>query len=155
MRPANVFKIERIISHEKYTRAETGGHDIALIKLRRPWNGPLMPISSTITADPASSSAFLMSAGFGSTIVKNGKPQFQEHLRHDKTRLTVGSRKLREVFLPSVSIQQCALRYPRPSKWVPSRYAQDLKKVDMTLAPEIAGGLWRIQTRKVACIKSE
>jgi secreted trypsin-like serine protease len=111
----NVFAIAKRIVHEEYIRdhAPDHGEDIALVRLARPWSGPVANLSLDASSDPTvPPGAGLMVAGFG--LIK-GWPSGGDVVRSDRsdsTGFSAGSRHLLHVGLPLVATNDCAARWP-------------------------------------------
>jgi secreted trypsin-like serine protease len=112
---ANTFAIAERIVHEKYLRehAQDHGEDIALVRLARPWTGPVANLSIDPSTDPkVPPGAGLMVAGFG--LIK-GWPSGGNVVRYDRSDgggFSAGSRHLLHVGLPLVATNDCAARWP-------------------------------------------
>lgn len=101
--------------HEGYQpgTASARGEDIALLRLSRPWGGPLANLSLDAAQDPTvPPGAILMVAGHGLTKGFPSGGRLEERKRGDGSRLRAGSFPLLHVDLPLVSTQVCAKRWP-------------------------------------------
>jgi secreted trypsin-like serine protease len=99
--PAETYEVEQIIVHEKFSGDGSGGNNIALLKLSRPWPGDPARLSSQIDVDPpgvtfehpnARMLGVVTGYGISASI---GKPN-----------------RLREVVLPFVEQTKCRSSYP-------------------------------------------
>src|SRR5262245_33024148 len=61
--PSQVYEVKDILIREGYTNAAESGHDIALVNLKTPWNGPLGRLSLSGTGEPTDATSY--AAGFG------------------------------------------------------------------------------------------
>src|SRR5262245_48318491 len=111
LQAADVYPIEKILMHNKYWKATEGGDDVALLKLRRPWNGLLARLVADSKADPPPNNAFVMVAGFGAQALGPGKPTLQRFQRANGIQYLAGSQELKEVSIPTVSENRCKSRY--------------------------------------------
>jgi hypothetical protein len=128
-----VFAVERIVIHEHY-RAEIDralaiqsslakrkalddigpniGDDIALIRLARPWTGPVADLSLAEATDPATPpGAQVRVAGFGTTEqnMESGAARFER--ADGQGELFAGSALLRETAIEAIAPQTCAASY--------------------------------------------
>jgi hypothetical protein len=104
-----VFEVESITVHESYKSAQTG-QDIGLIKLKRPYAGPVARISLDPSTDPATPpGAQVRVAGFGD--LKFNAPGLTYRSSYGQQYLA-GSKFLREVAVPTVATDQCKQQYP-------------------------------------------
>ena len=105
----NVHQVARIIVHPKYTEASRSGHDIALVELSKPWNGPLAHLSARRSDDPETPpGSIAMVAGFGD---QKWQASLKLFANRDGSRVAAGSRVLREVDLPTIAAKECRARY--------------------------------------------
>ena len=132
--PANVYPVERLIIHERYRAAiderltiadeklreaaigRIGmeiGDDIALVRLARPWTGPLSELSLAAPTDPmAEAGTQVRVAGFGTTEHNKDAAQLDKFARADgQGVLFAGSARLRETAVATVAPPTCAKRY--------------------------------------------
>jgi secreted trypsin-like serine protease len=127
--PAQVFNVEKLIIHETYRTAidkalafptqwaldripsETG-HDIALLRLDRPWGGDLSRLSLSSASDPQTPPQIQVRvAGFGTTIFTN-PPKVKRYDRIGRPgELHAGSATLLETAVATVGTSNCAQRY--------------------------------------------
>jgi len=106
-----VFSVEKIIVREGYLEPSVSGNDIALIKLKRPYVGPVARVSLASNTDPQNPpGARLGVAGFGS----------MQYLAATNTYRTAaggqyyaGSQRFLETFLPIVATGLCKARYSK------------------------------------------
>lgn len=124
----NVFGVEKVVVHDTYRAAiesarkqptdglaqealnrisEDVGHDIALLRLDRPWDGPKMPISLRPAADPAPQSQVRV-AGFG--VIAGGK-RLNRYTASGGATLLAGSSVLLETAIETVDAASCKGRY--------------------------------------------
>ncbi len=107
--PENIREIEKIVIHGGYEDAPRTGHDIALVKLDRPWTGPISRISEKADTDPATPpGAATMIAGFGDQEWQAG---IRKYARQGGGAFAAGSPAMREVDLPTIPLRQCQKRY--------------------------------------------
>lgn len=109
--PDMVFNIATLEIHPNYRRIGTAGvmhpSDIALIKLARPWSGPVASLSLTARDDPQA--GLTEAAGFGRT-----EDWFLKQTSLSDGRIAVaGSNILMSVALPLVDRAQCNRRMGR------------------------------------------
>ncbi len=124
----NVFDVDAIFVHENYMRAFhdavvqkvavpldqasiTAGDDIALIKLRRPWGGPVAPLSLDAATDPGSASLDARVAGFGNVEAEADERKGRQFVRSDGAEYYAASPRLRDVKIPTVSTDVCKQNY--------------------------------------------
>lgn len=127
---ANVFQIDRWVQHEIYANARKAelagndptaasqtaqrfGHDIALVKLARPWNGELMRLSLTEATDPTlpmPPDRLMMVAGFGATDPSAG--DLRPFTRSSGEKYFASTPELLEVALPLVEAEACKKAWP-------------------------------------------
>ncbi len=124
--PTKLRKISQIIIHSGYkvgVPPAHQGHDIALIKLSKPWNGPVARLSLSPQTDPEGlASRMLSAAGFGYIRENQGtepSANTQPTRLPDGSILSAGSKTLLNVTLPHVETTHCAASY--------SKYSQDCK----------------------------
>jgi hypothetical protein len=103
VKEANIFAAKSIIVHEQYVDAMTGGNDIALIRLSRPWEGPLMPVSKSTGLDSA-----LRIAGFGGSFFKQ---QPKPYIRADGSKYWAMTDQLKHATVPAVKNEVCREAY--------------------------------------------
>lgn len=131
--PEQVFNVERLIIHETYrTAIEEAlkisnawdrkkaigsipwrvGHDIALLRLDREWNGQHSRLSLGTVSDPATPPQLQVRvAGFGTTVYTN-PPRLNKYSRlNGPGELQAGSAKLLETAVSTIATSQCAQRY--------------------------------------------
>lgn len=131
---ANVFAIERLIIPQPYRAAVDAamqipddterasaleaiapsiGHDVALIKLARPWLGAVATLSLARESDPdVSPSVQVRVAGFGRTEQNKdiqALSRFQD--RNGNGELFAGSSRLLETAIGTIATSTCAARY--------------------------------------------
>ncbi len=132
--PDRVYAVERIVIHERYAAAVDRakklateqqiaeamgriaarfGDDIALVRLARPWAGPVATLALSPHADPRSPpGAQVRVAGFGKTefnLRKAGVDRFQP--RHGGGEIFAGSRYLLETAVTTIPGNSCRERY--------------------------------------------
>jgi secreted trypsin-like serine protease len=127
---ANVFQIDRWVQHEIYASARKAalarddltaasqiaqhfGHDIALVKLAKPWHGELMRLSLTATADPVlpmPPDHLAMVAGFGAT--DPSARDLRPFTRSSGEKYFASTPELLEVALPLVGAEICKKTWP-------------------------------------------
>jgi secreted trypsin-like serine protease len=109
VREDNIFQIDKVIIRDGYKDAAQTGQDIALVHLKRAYNGPVVRLSLNRDTDPQTPpGAQVRVAGFGSmnamsTANSYRSPDGQEYL--------AGSRKLMETAVPTVAGSVCKARY--------------------------------------------
>ena len=121
----NVYSAEAWVQNEVYAEAlgrakaagnvaladqtaQLHGHDIALVKLDRPWNGPLARISTSAAEDPVAplpEGENVMVAGFGSTDVR--AEDLRPFTRANGEKYLASTAELLEVALPLVTPEIC------------------------------------------------
>ena len=107
----NVRRVKQIIVHSDYTNPAKSGHDIALVELEKPWLGALTRLSFQRQHDPETPPGVLaMVAGFGDQKWRAPLERFVDAAGES---FAAGSEVLREVDLPTISIPDCARRFPR------------------------------------------
>lgn len=112
---SNAFPIAEVRVHEAYKRdkASTTGEDIALVRLSKPWPGPVATLSLDTATDPsAQTGAGLMVAGFGMTTGEIKGGTLERYERSDGGHFLAGSRRLLHVGLPWVPTPDCSARWP-------------------------------------------
>ena len=100
-----VFSVADVIVHPDYKDA-TSGHDIALVKLTRPWEGPIMAVSFDPATDPRGGAETFV-GGFGFTEEGAGLGSVRNS---DGELIRAGSAILLETSLPIVPPAQCHAR---------------------------------------------
>jgi secreted trypsin-like serine protease len=133
VKPNSVFSVERITIHERYIAAidrakklatkeqiedaieriaARFGDDIALIRLARPWTGPVATLSLSPDADPlAPPGAQVRVAGFGKTEFNMKKASLDRYQLRAGGEFFAGSRYLLETAVTSVPTSSCKARY--------------------------------------------
>jgi secreted trypsin-like serine protease len=105
----NVYEVDKIIKHEEFTDA-VKGKNIALLKLKRPYAGPLARLSLEANTDPQTPpGARVGVTGYGS--LRAAAPVNAYRTSNGEEYLA-GSRRLLEAFLPTVATTACKARYP-------------------------------------------
>jgi secreted trypsin-like serine protease len=108
--PANVFAVDKIEIAEGYSGPSGSGHDLALIKLKRSYTGPVARLSLQSATDPATPpGAQVRTAGFGSL---SPQAKYETYRRKDGEAYKARSRHLHETALPTVAIPECKARNP-------------------------------------------
>jgi secreted trypsin-like serine protease len=135
--PSNIYDVEAFYMHDAFEAAyekwlddrvaarsvrareprdpsQTMGNDIALIKLSRPWNGPLAPLPKFQEDDFGGGDVSV--AGFGTvSVIEKGANQFIADVRKytlpGGRTLEAGCAHLMQVKMPLVSTNQCLARY--------------------------------------------
>ncbi len=101
---------ERIIYHSGYSPKKLG-NDIALVKLKSPATGPVMRVSTDLSADPERNDFKVWVAGFG-TIDNNGPRDIFSI--DERVKALAGSSILQELALPvRRAFSQCTDVFPR------------------------------------------
>ncbi len=106
-----VFQPREIIIHEGYRQVVSKGrflgldNDIALIKLDRPWEGPLAPVGAV-----AAASTLLRVAGFGIDVRQGSGVQARVRAS-DGTKYYAGSQRLKVATVPQVPLRRCKAAY--------------------------------------------
>ncbi len=131
---AQVFPIEKVIVHKRYhteidaaraiadprerenalaSIAQRKGDDIALIRLARPWTGPLAQLSLSDGADPVTPPGVqVRTAGFGITEHNKNAGRLDRFERADGLgELFAGSARLLETAVETIATFRCAARY--------------------------------------------
>jgi hypothetical protein len=131
---AAAVREERIVMHERYRAAvdqaqkivDTGvreqaldeigrsiGDDIALVRLARPWTGPVAELSLAMAADPtAASGVQVRVAGFGKTERNMHKNNLDRFKRADgQGDVLAGSPRLLESAVETIATTICKNRY--------------------------------------------
>lgn len=106
----NVFGVAEIINHPDYaasTPSSPPRNDFALVRLDRPWDGPLARLDLSGDFSGADARAFV--AGFGAT----GEPMSVARGR-DNRMTTSGSSRLLYAQVPTVSHMDCSRTYGQP-----------------------------------------
>ena len=107
--PENIRQIKKIVIHSGFEEAYKTGHDIALVKIDRPWPGPYLRLSDRSDTDPATPpGAAAMIAGFGDQQWQGGVKKFT---RRKGGAYAAGSPVMREVDLPTIPLGRCQARY--------------------------------------------
>jgi hypothetical protein len=89
-----------------------GGHDIALIKLSKPWAGPIARLSLAEETDPITPpGADARAAGFGDVEPLRAKRGLKRFPRADGADDYVASEHLMDVKLPTVDTAGCRAKY--------------------------------------------
>jgi secreted trypsin-like serine protease len=110
VRDEHVYAVEKIIKREGYGNAERTGRDIALIRLKRAYAGPVSRLSLDQGTDPKTPpGAQVRVAGFGS--LKYRAPT-NAYRAPDGQSYSAGSQHLLETAVPTVSTTICKTRYP-------------------------------------------
>lgn len=95
--------------------AARAGFDVAVIRLKRDWKGPLAPLSTDRSADPKTKVAVRV-AGFG--LVKPGKASQPQPVRtytdRSGLKLFAGCARLMQVSMPIVDTSACLSRFTEP-----------------------------------------
>jgi secreted trypsin-like serine protease len=117
----HVYETADIVWHREYAGLPLAqGHDIALVKLARPWTGRFARLSLASETDPEFAAAGLKPlfvAGFGDTYDRQtaARAERAKYLRF-KTRepvtFTSSTRELMEAVLPFVDMNKCKTAYP-------------------------------------------
>jgi len=106
----HIFEVERVIVKEGYQNAAKTGNDLALIRLKRPYVGPVVRLSVSAKTDPPTPpGAQVRVAGFGSLQFRAPVLSYR---RADGLEYAAGSRRLLETAIPTVATDTCAKRYP-------------------------------------------
>jgi secreted trypsin-like serine protease len=106
----HVFEVERVIVKDGYKNAAKTGNDIALLRLKRPYAGPVVRLSLSAKTDPPTPpGARVRVAGFGSLQYR---APVQSYRRSDGQEYTAGSKQLLETAIPTVPTATCSKRYP-------------------------------------------
>jgi hypothetical protein len=109
VRDENVYEVDRIILHPEYKEASVTGRDIALVRLKRPYTGPLARLSLEAQTDPQSPGSRVAVAGFGTLKLSSAPNTYK---RAGGGEYYAGSRRLMEAFLPTIATVTCKVRYP-------------------------------------------
>ncbi len=130
VKEANVFQIAQTVQHEVYAKAfaeasktsqtlaagtaQRVGHDIALIRLARPWTGTLARLALAEAPVPTSSGKAtenVIVAGFGATSPSGG--DIKRFTRSNGEKFLASTPELLEVTLPLVGENQCKTAWPQ------------------------------------------
>lgn len=129
-----VFPVAQVVMHEAYRAAviaamqikdaeqreeaisgiaATVGEDIALLRLARPWAGPIATLSLAADTDPSPSSGVQVRvAGFGKTEHNKGKTKLTMFPRADgQGELFAGAPRLLETAVETIATPICKQRY--------------------------------------------
>jgi secreted trypsin-like serine protease len=131
----HVFGVESVVVHERYRAAIDKalriadaakreealgriapdiGDDIALVRLSRPWKGPIMELSLVAATDPAAARVQVRVAGFGTTENNYYKRSLDNYPRADgRGELFAGSAVLLETAVETVATPVCKQRYSK------------------------------------------
>ncbi len=128
VRPADVYAVSEYIIHPAYLEAYTKhraanllpqaaqdkaaidtGHDIALVKLRRPWSGALVRLSLAAETDPGPANLDARVAGFG--LIDASALSLTQFTRSNGEIVRAGTSTLQTVKLPTVATDQCRTKY--------------------------------------------
>lgn len=104
----NVYPVEDFVIHEQYVKATESGNDIALVKLSRPWKGPISRLAQQGWGLPPDVEIYVKVAGFGSQQRSGRGSSF---IRGDGSKYEAGGRAFREVDLPTVDRDLCRQRW--------------------------------------------
>jgi secreted trypsin-like serine protease len=113
LRHEHVYDVDKVVLREGYEKAETTGQDIALIRLKTPYKGPVARLSLDSSTDPQTPpGAQVRVAGFGALKagVSPNTPNTYSH--PDGHEYQAMSKRLQETAVPTVAIEQCRARYP-------------------------------------------
>ena len=106
----NIRRVANVIVHPEYRNGKVSGHDIALLELDAPYDGPIAQLSSETETDPATPPGTIaMVAGFGSEQWRAPLTLFSTPTGAP---FAASSKVLREVDLPTVSQKKCKERHP-------------------------------------------
>jgi secreted trypsin-like serine protease len=133
VKPEQVHAVERVVIHERYGAAidaarklptaddidkamemiaPSVGHDVALVRLARPWRGPLAVLSLAGGSDP-NAGAQVRVAGFGKTERDPKKSALQRFEQPGtKAEFLAGSSRLQETAVETIATTSCRQRYP-------------------------------------------
>jgi secreted trypsin-like serine protease len=109
--PENIFEVADVIHHEDYHGVPSrDGNDIALIRLAKPWTGPVARLSLSPETDPQNEKVLSL-AGFGDTV--EGGPISQNKSFQNREPITFysSSQKLQETSVPVVAPELCSSTY--------------------------------------------
>jgi secreted trypsin-like serine protease len=111
VRDEHVYAVEKVIKREGYKEATKTGRDIALIRLKRPYAGPVSRLSLEAATDPKTPpGAQVRVAGFGKL---DNKAPTNTYRRADGHEYFAGSQRLMEADIPTVATSTCKSRYPQ------------------------------------------
>lgn len=127
---AHVFEVDEIVVHENFMRAYMeerakahgvsasvsnasilAGDDIALVKLKTPWTGPISRLSLAAATDPGPSGLDARVAGFGYVQEDAEQREIRQFMRSDGTAYMAASSHLRDVKVPTVATEICRDKY--------------------------------------------
>jgi len=105
-----IFEVESVVIKDGYKEAALTGNDIALLRLKTPYGGPVARLSLTAKTDPATPpGAQVRVAGFGSLQFR---APVQSYRRADGLEYSAGSKQLQETAIPTIATETCSQRYP-------------------------------------------
>ena len=105
VRDENVFEIAEVVLHDKYIDAQTGGNDIALLKLGRPLPGP--PIERAKVPEGSFSLAF-RTVGFGA---QSSNAKLKSFGRANGSHFFAMSEELKQITLVEADTKICKDAY--------------------------------------------
>jgi secreted trypsin-like serine protease len=107
----HVYEADRVVLREGYGKPETTGRDIALVRLKTPYKGPVARLSLGASTDPQTPpGSQVRVAGFGS-LKDRAPPNTYRH--PDGHEYQAGSKRLQETAVPTVATEQCKARYQK------------------------------------------
>ncbi len=115
----DLYEVEEIIAHPKYGCTQSGDgtmeNDIAILRVKRPWKGPLMPMSMDEHTDP--SSGMFAVAGFGRTDQDPDGADRQMIRTGGGLDILASTKQLLFTYVPRVDIPRCKQNHSDAGKW--------------------------------------
>ena len=110
--PENVYEVADAILRQEYGGTpRTDGNDIALVRLARPWKGPVARLSLSADTDPKPDTSMQV-AGFGNTFEDNSaRPVATKFMNREQITVYSTQQVLVETSVPLVSPQLCNSAY--------------------------------------------
>jgi len=110
--PENVYEVADAVLREDYHGTpRTDGNDIALVRLARPWTGPVARLSLSPDTDPKPDTSMQL-AGFGNTYEDNtARPVASKFTDREQITVYSSQQALVETSVPLVSTQLCSSAY--------------------------------------------
>lgn len=106
------YAVEDVIIHERYRPGQSDrvGFDLALVRLARPYAGPLMDVALSATADPADAAdSVLEVAGFG--LIREAQGSLARFTDAEQRSASAGSQHLQSVRVPHIARRSCQASY--------------------------------------------
>src|SRR5438128_1390791 len=110
LRNEHVYEVDKVVLREGYGKPEATGQDIALVRLKTPYTGPVARLSLDFSTDPQTPpGAQVRVAGFGALKSEASLNTYRHPGGHEYQAL---SKRLQETAVPTVATEQCKARYP-------------------------------------------